>query len=63
MLGDHPVQAQILDVIDHTFLDLPSLTILDYQMHFNNLYLLVKDKGIYQLSFSPSQRILLTGFL
>lgn len=63
MMGDHPAQAQIIDVIDHTFLDLPSLNILDYQIHFNEIYLLIKDKGIYRFSFSANQRILFTGFL
>ena len=62
-MGDHPAQAQIIDVIDHTFLNLPSLAIIDYQVHFNNLYLLVKDKGLYQLTFSPNQRLMHAAFM
>ena len=62
LMDQHPMQVQILDVIDHTFLNIESLAIMDYQIHFNSIYLLVKNRGIYQLAFSPGQRVIHKAF-
>lgn len=51
------MSLQILDVIDHTTLNLPSLAILDFQVHMNLLYLLVRDVGLFQLQFTGAQRL------
>jgi hypothetical protein len=48
---------QIFEVIDHTVLNLPFMSILDYQILNNFIYLLVKDEGIYQLHLTPTQRL------
>lgn len=56
------MQIQIFDVIDHTVLDLPELAIMDYQIHMNFIYLLVRDTGVYQLQFSPTQRLTRTAY-
>lgn len=49
MNSDNIMKIQILDVIDHTLLGLPSLAIYDFQVHMNYIYLLVKDAGLYQI--------------
>lgn len=62
MHTDSILTIQILDVIDHTLFDLPSLSILDFQVHFNYVYLLIKDVGLYQIEFTPTQRIIKRAF-
>lgn len=56
------MQIQIFDVIDHTLLNLPTLAIMDYQIHMNFIYLLVRDTGVYQIQFSSSQRLIRTSY-
>lgn len=56
------MSLQIIDVIDHTLLGLPSLSILDFQIHMNYIYLLVKDSGLYQIEFTPTQRLIRRSF-
>lgn len=51
------MEIQILDVIDHTLLNLPHLAIMDFQIHMNFIYLLVKDEGLFQIQFTPTQRL------
>lgn len=51
------MQIQILDIIDHTLLNLHEMAIMDYQIHFNFIYILVKNQGLYQIQMSPNQRI------
>lgn len=43
MLTSEIHNLQILDVIDHTLLNLKSLAIVDYQYHGNSIYLLVEN--------------------
>lgn len=43
------MKIQILDIIDHTTFDLDGLSILDFQVHMNYIYLLVKGHGLYQI--------------
>lgn len=57
MNSDNIMKIQILDVIDHTLLGLPALEIMDFQVHFNYIYLLVKDSGLYQFELTPTQRL------
>jgi hypothetical protein len=56
------MKLQIIDVIDHTLLGLPSLSILDFQVHMNYIYLLVKDSGLYQIEFTATQRLVSRSF-
>lgn len=56
------MKLQIIDVIDHTLLGLPSLSILDFQVHMNYIYLLVKDSGLYQIEFTATQRLVRRSF-
>lgn len=49
-----------MDVIDHTFLELDSLSIADYQVHMNFIYLLVYNKGVYELRLTPDQYVVIT---
>jgi hypothetical protein len=51
------MSLQIIDVIDHTLLGLTSLSLLDFQVHFNYIYLLAKDAGLFQIQFTPTQRL------
>jgi len=53
----NPLRPQLLDVIDHTFLDIPSLSIADYQIYANNIYILAYNRGIYELRLNPDQNI------
>lgn len=62
MITGSVMEIQILDVIDHTLMGLPSLAILDYQIHFNFIYLLVRDVGLYQIQFTATQRLQRTAF-
>lgn len=55
------MDIQIYDVIDHTLLHLPSLAILDFQIHFNYIYILVKNEGLFRLEFTPTQRLINTA--
>jgi hypothetical protein len=56
-------ELEIIDVIDYTVLDLPSLSILDFQVHNNLIYLLVKNVGLYQIQFTATQRLVIRSFL
>ena len=57
------MDLRIFDVIDHTMFELPSMTILDYQIHFNLIYLLVEDHGLVQLRVTPDQRLNIRSFM
>ncbi len=56
------MDIQIYDVIDHTLMRLPSLAIMDFQIHFNLIYILVKNEGLFQIQFTPTQRLVVTAF-
>jgi len=43
----NPFKPQLLDVIDHTFLEIPKLSIADYQVSYNLIYILAYNKAIY----------------
>ena len=62
MNSENIMKIQIVDVIDHTLLGLPSLAIYDFQVHFNYIYLLVKDSGLYQIELTPTQRLIRRSF-
>ena len=54
---NRPKTPQLLDVIDHTFFELDSLSIADYQIYMDLVYILVYNKGIYELRFTPDQNV------
>ena len=54
---DNPTRPQILDVVDHTYFDMEKLSIVDYQVHNNLIYLLIYNKGVYQMMFTPDQHL------
>lgn len=54
---DHPKSPQLLDVIDHTFFEMESMSIADYQIHQNLVYILIYNKGLYELRFTPDQNV------
>jgi hypothetical protein len=41
---------------------MPHLSILDYQIHNNFIYLLIKDEGLYQIQLTPTQRLQRTAY-
>jgi hypothetical protein len=43
----NPLRPQLLDVIDNTFLDIPKLSIADYQVYRGLIYILAYNKGVY----------------
>lgn len=43
----NPLRPQILDVIDHTFFELEKLSIADFQVAYNLIYILAYNKGVY----------------
>ena len=57
MYPSSPLNIKLLDVIDHTVLNLETLAIEDFQLHYNLLYILVKNIGLYQIRLTPSQRV------
>lgn len=57
-----PENPQLFDVLDHTFLELDKLSIIDYQVHMNIVYLLVYNKGLYQFRITPDMHIRREGF-
>jgi hypothetical protein len=57
-----PLRPQLLDVIDHTFLELPKLSIADYQIHNGMVYILAYNKGIYQIRLNPNQYLQIRSF-
>lgn len=63
MWTDSPLAIRLLDVIDHTVLELDALSIYDYQVHFNLIYILVKGMGLYQFRVTPTQHLQLRSFM
>ena len=55
----NPLKPQLLDVIDHTFLELPKLSIADYQVSYNLIYLLAYNKALYEIRLTPDQAIVI----
>lgn len=53
----NPLKPQLLDVIDHTFLNLPSLSIADYQIHMNRIYILAYNRGLFEISINRDQYV------
>ena len=56
---DNPTKPQLLDVVDHTYFNMDKLSIADYQVHNNLIYLLLYNKGVYQLMFTPDQHLVI----
>lgn len=54
---NNPLDPQLIDVLDYTFFDLNSLSIADFQVHMNLVYILVYNKGIYELRLTPDQHV------
>ena len=57
MYTTSPLGIKLFDVIDHTVMETSSLALSDYQIYNFELYLLVKNVGLYRFGLSPSQRI------
>ena len=53
----NPLKPQLLDVIDHTFLEMESLSIADFQVYSDLFYILVYNRGLYELRVTPDQHI------
>jgi hypothetical protein len=53
--ADNPKDPQLLDVIDHTYFEMDSLSIADYQIYANLIYVLIYNKGVYELRLTPDQ--------
>jgi hypothetical protein len=58
-----PLKPQLLDVIDHTFLELSKLSIADYQVSQGLIYILAYNKGIYELRLTRDQHLQIRSFL
>ena len=56
---NNPLSPQLLDVIDHTFLELPKLSISDYQIFGNLIYILAYNRGLYEIRLTPDQAVVL----
>lgn len=52
---NNPFHPQLLDVIDHTFLQLDKLSIVDYQVYADLIYIWVYNKGLFEIRFTPDQ--------
>ena len=55
---DNPTKPQLLDVVDHTFFGMEKLSIVDYQIHNNLIYILMHNVGVYQMMFTPDQHLI-----
>lgn len=53
----NPIRPQLLDVIDHTFFELDKLSIADFQIHMNLIYILAYNRAIYELRITRDQHI------
>lgn len=58
MMND-PLNPQLIDVLDRTFFKLQKLSIADIQIHLNHLYVLVYNKGLYEIRLTPDQYALI----
>lgn len=56
------LDPQILDVIDYTFIGEKSLSIVDYQVIWGNIYMLAYNKGLYEIVISPNGRLYTRNF-
>lgn len=54
---NNPLDPQLIDVLDHTFFNLNSLSIADFQIHMNLIYILIYNKGLYELRVTPDQYV------
>ncbi len=59
---NEPMKPQLLDVIDHTFLELNKLSIADFQIHLGLIYFLSYNKGVYQIRLTRNQRLQIRSF-
>lgn len=57
MYAESPLNIKLIEVVDHTFLRLPNLSIADYQVHNDLVYILIKNVGLYQLRLRNSGKI------
>lgn len=48
------LDPQIIDVIDYTFIGEKTLSIVDYQVVFGQLYLLAYNKGLFEIVIAPN---------
>ena len=51
------LDPQIIDVIDHTLIRQSEFSIADYQIAFNQLYVLAYNRGLYEFTITNDQRI------
>jgi hypothetical protein len=58
---DDPSYIQPLRVVDRTFLNIPSLRIMDARIYLDDIFVLDYDNGLYRLDILQSQRIAITG--
>jgi len=56
------LDPQIVDVIDYTFIGEKSLSIVDYQVIFGQLYMLAYNKGLFEIVIAPNGRIYTRNF-
>ena len=62
-LMDDPLNPQLLDVLDHTFFNLDSLSIADHAVHGLYIYILVYNVGLYEIELHPNQYIEIRSML
>lgn len=56
------MDPQILDVIDHTFIEQTHLSIADYQIEFGNIYFLAYNRGVYEIVWNRNQYFTIRSF-
>jgi len=53
----NPLRPQILDVIDHTFFDIPKLSIADYQVFAGSIFILAYNRALYEVELDQNQYV------
>jgi hypothetical protein len=59
----NPLKPQLLDVIDHTFLEMNKLSIADVQVTRGLIYILAYNRGIYELRLTRDQHLQVRSIL
>jgi hypothetical protein len=56
------MDPQIIEVVDYTFIGEKTLSIVDYQVAFGQLYLLAYNKGLFEIVLSRNGAIYMRNF-
>lgn len=59
--ANNPYKPFVIKVIDRSFLDMPTFTIMDFKLYLGDMYLLDYHQGIIRMDITGAQHVLITG--